>query len=239
MDVERGVSSVGRNEQTVAVAEQLDRYLGPEYLSYRRGEGGRMLAYAEGHEVINLMNTIFEWDGWNSKVVNFVTDYAEGGHGGKWNVGVAATVRLTVLMKGKDQDVIREVSHEDIGYGTIDNGPSRGKAMEKCRKEAVTDGLKIAARHFWNATGNCLYNKEYLERAKRVMGPADRIEFVEDELFRKPMNKMKRLMMMQDNARAVNGMEEFGETSTFNVQHRQEEVDWRQCKTPPLRDDYD
>src|SRR3989440_4914066 len=39
------------------IAGQLDQYLGPEYVSYRKGEGGRMLAYAEGHEIISMMNT--------------------------------------------------------------------------------------------------------------------------------------------------------------------------------------
>ena len=201
-------------ERKKAVAEQLDRYLGPEYISYRRGEGGRMLAYAEGHEVIGQMNVIFGWEGWNSKVVNFVIDYAEVGNGGKWSVGVAATVRVTAICTESGSK--REVCREDTGYGTMENGPSRGKAMEKCRKEAVTDALKRAARQFGNATGGCLYNKEYLERVKRVKGPADRIEFLEEELFRKPMNKRKRFMLAQerqewDGMKGKEEEEEFGE----------------------------
>jgi len=178
-----------------AKGRQLGSYLGPEYVSYRKGEGGRNLAYMEGHEVINVMNRIFGWDGWNSKVVTFVTDYADVNNGGKWNVGVAATVRLTVLKSGAQAG---EVSHEDIGYGTMDNGPSRGKAMEKCRKEAATDGIKRAARQFGNATGGCLYNREYLERVKKVKGPAARIEFAEEKLFRKPVNKRKRFMLARE-----------------------------------------
>jgi DNA repair and recombination protein RAD52 len=192
----------GGLERKAAVAEQLDRYLGPEYISYRRGEGGRMLAYAEGHEVISLMNLIFGWDGWNSKVVSLVTDYAGDGNGGKWSVGVAATVRLTVQVG--ENGKTREVFREDIGYGTMENGPSRGKAMEKCRKEAVTDALKRAARQLGNATGGCLYNKDYLERVKKVKGPADRIDFVEEELFRKPINKRKRFMMAQERGQTQN-----------------------------------
>ncbi len=185
-------------EQDVAsaVGEQLDRYLGPEYLSYRRGEGGRMLAYVEGHEVISQMNCIFGWQCWSSKVVSFATDYADVSNGGKWSVGVAATVRVTVQRKPGGN----EVSHEDVGYGTMENAPSRGKAMEKCRKEAVTDGLKRAARQFGNATGGCLYNREYLESVKRVKGPATRISFVEEELYRKPVNRRKRHLMQQEMA---------------------------------------
>jgi DNA repair and recombination protein RAD52 len=160
------------------------------------------LAYAEGHEIIGLMNSIFGWDRWNSKMMHFEEDYATVDNGGKWSVGVAATVRLTVLVKD-DGGEMRETYHEDVGYGMIDNGPSRGKAMEKCRKEAATDGLKRAARQFGNATGGCLYNKQYLERVKTVKGPAERIEFVEEDLFRKPVNKRKRLMLEQERAQMV------------------------------------
>lgn len=183
------------------MGQRLNQYLAPEFVSYRKGEGGRMLAYAEGHEVINLMNTIFGWDGWNSNVVSVATDFAEVNNSGKWSVGVAATVRVSVLVKERDK--VREVRHEGMGYGAMENGPSRGKAMEKCRKEAETDGLKRAARLFGNATGGCLYNSEYLGRVKKVKGPAERIDFREEELFFKPINKRKRFMMAQEKALTV------------------------------------
>jgi len=32
----------------------------------------------------------------------------------------------------------------------------------QCKKEAVTDGLKRALRHFGKLLGNCLYDKHYL-----------------------------------------------------------------------------
>jgi DNA recombination protein Rad52 len=197
------------------VAEQLDRFLGPEHVSYRPGEGGRKLAYLEGHEVITLLNSIFGWDGWNSRVVNFQKDYATSDNGGKWSIGVGATVRLTVRVK--DDDKIREVYREDFGYGTIENGSGHGKSMERCHKEAVTDGLKRAARQFGNVTGNCLYNKYYLEKIKTVRGPADRIEFEEDDLFRKPVNKRKRFMLAQERAQESTQM-----VSRGDRQHKDE-----------------
>jgi DNA repair and recombination protein RAD52 len=187
--------------RTAAIGQQLDQFLGPEYVSYRRGEGNKQLAYLEGHEVIGIANTIFGWDKWSSKPVSFTTDYAEPTNGGKWNIGVACTVRVTVLVS--EGAMQREVCHEDVGYGTIDNAPGRGKGMEKCRKEAVTDGLKRALRTFGSATGGCMYNKKYLELVSKVKGPAERIEFVDEDLFRKPINKRKRLMMAQDNAQVI------------------------------------
>lgn len=211
MDVESLPSLSGdkEDERLTEAGRQLMRYLGPEYISYRKGEGSKLLAYIEGHEVITLMNTIFGWHGWNSKVVSSVTDYAEVSNGGKWSVGIAVTVRLTVLMKGNGSggtsSTTREVWREDIGYGTMSNGPDRGKAMEKCRKEATTDGLKRAARQLGNATGGCLYNKEYLERIKKVKGPAERIEFDPNQLIYKPVNKRKRFKLKQDSTRPVDG----------------------------------
>jgi hypothetical protein len=80
---------------------------------------------------------------------------------------------------------------------------STSGTIEKCRKEAVTDGLKRAARQLGNATGGCLYNKQYLEKVKTVRGPADRIEFLEDELFRKPVNKRKWFVLAQERAQMV------------------------------------
>lgn len=189
------------DDRRVAVGQQLDRFLGPEYISYRKGEGNQQFAYVEGHEAISIANTIFGWDGWSSKPVSFTTDYAEPTNGGKWNIGVACTVRVTVLVREKS--AVREVHHEDVGYGTVENAPSRGKGMEKCRKEAMTDGLKRALRAFGSATGGCVYNKAYLALVKKVRGPAERIEFVDDELFRKPINKRKRMVMQQENARVV------------------------------------
>jgi DNA repair and recombination protein RAD52 len=187
--------------RTATIGQQLNKFLGPEYVSYRRGEGNKQLAYLEGHEVIGIANTIFGWDKWSSKPVSFTTDYAEPTNGGKWNIGVACTVRVTVLVvEGATR---REVCHEDVGYGTIDNAPGRGKGMEKCRKEAVTDGLKRALRAYGSATGGCVYNKKYLELVSKVKGPAERIDFVDEELFRRPINKRRRLMMAQENAQVI------------------------------------
>src|SRR5436309_2789398 len=97
MAVQSSLTMTAEEPRVDAIGDQLSRFLGPEYISYRPGEGGRKLAYAEGHEIIGLLNRIFGWDGWNSKAVGFETDYATCDSGStKWSVGVAATVRLTV-----------------------------------------------------------------------------------------------------------------------------------------------
>jgi DNA recombination protein Rad52 len=47
-------------------------------------------------------------------------------------------------------------SHEDLGYGTAENMKTKGQALEKARKEAVSDGRKRALRLFGNGLGNCI-----------------------------------------------------------------------------------
>ncbi|KAJ7756176.1 Rad52 22 double-strand break repair protein [Mycena metata] len=72
--------------------------------------------------------------------------YAEAGrrHGG--------TMRVT-LKEG--------VFHEDVGYGMFENAKAKGMALDKCEKEAVTEGLKRTLRTFGSVLGNCLYDKQY------------------------------------------------------------------------------
>ena len=60
-------------------------------------------------------------------------------------------------------------SHEDVGYGTAEN-PKKGAAIEKAKKEAVSDARKRALRLFGDALGNCLYDKEHLKRLKTSRG---------------------------------------------------------------------
>ena len=58
--------------------------------------------------------------------------------------------------------------HEDVGYGVSEGMRSKALALEKARKEAVTDGLKRALKSFGNALGNCINDKEYLQFAMRL-----------------------------------------------------------------------
>jgi len=102
---------------------KLDQKLGPEYISQRQGpRGGSKLTYAEGWKIINLANEVFGFNGWSSSLVNVTTDFVDRSESGRYNVGVTAVVRVT-LREG--------VYHEDIGYGTADNSPSKGQALDK------------------------------------------------------------------------------------------------------------
>ncbi|EMD35475.1 hypothetical protein CERSUDRAFT_53707, partial [Gelatoporia subvermispora B] len=140
---------------------KLDRKLGPEYISTRPGPGGGpKLTYAEGWKIINLANEVFGFNGWSSSVVNLTTDYVDFNEESKrYNVGVTAVVRVT-LRDG--------VYHEDVGYGNLENSKTKGPALDKCKKEAVTDAVKRALRNFGNLLGNCLYDKQYAQEVVKI-----------------------------------------------------------------------
>lgn len=59
-------------------------------------------------------------------------------------------------------------TNQDIGYGHIENCKGKAAAFEKAKKEAATDALKRALRNFGNVLGNCLYDKDYLQRVTKV-----------------------------------------------------------------------
>lgn len=140
------------------IQSKLDKKLGPEYVSTRPGGGGVRVSYIEGWKAINLANQVFGFNCWNSDVKTINIDFVDEKQG-RYNVGLSVTVRVTL----KDGSY-----HEDIGYGSIENSRSKAQAFEKAKKEAMTDGLKRALRHFGNALGNCLYDKEYLSKISGV-----------------------------------------------------------------------
>ncbi|KZP33750.1 recombination protein Rad52, partial [Athelia psychrophila] len=156
--------SQGTSEETLLrihrLQAKLNQKLGPEYISQRPGPGGQKLTYAEGWKIINLANEVFGFNGWSSSIVNLsidTTDFNEESR--KWSVGVSAIVRVT-LRDG--------TFHEDIGYGILENSKTKGPALDKCKKEAVTDALKRALRNFGNLMGNCLYDKSYTQEVVKI-----------------------------------------------------------------------
>ncbi|KAH7913309.1 Rad52/22 family double-strand break repair protein-domain-containing protein [Hygrophoropsis aurantiaca] len=143
---------------------KLTKKLGPEFLSQRPGPGGGpKLTYAEGWKLINLANEVFGYNGWSSSVVNLHTDFLDSNEETRrCSVGVSAIVRVT-LRDG--------TFHEDTGYGAIENAKGKGAALDKCKKEAVTDALKRALRNFGNLLGNCLYDKSYASEVVKIKVP--------------------------------------------------------------------
>ncbi|KAL7270406.1 Cell death protease [Rhizina undulata] len=152
----------------------LNQNLGPEYLQSRVAHGNKRVLYIAGERVIRIANDVFGYDGWYSVVVHENIDFIDSTPEGRYNVGISVTMRVGIS---------NGAFHEDIGYGTADNGKSKGLAIEKAKKEAVTDGVKRALRNFGEVVGNCIYNKDYLEKIVKVR-PQKKPTFEESNLRR-------------------------------------------------------
>jgi len=130
-------------------------------LSSRRGAGSMSYAYIEGWKSINIANEAFGFGGWSSLIKSLEIDFEENSGGGKWIIGASAIIRVT-LKNG--------TFHEDVGFGTGDG--VRAAALEKAKKEAVTDSLKRVLRLFGDAFGNYLYDKDVNKEVSKNINAA-------------------------------------------------------------------
>ena len=150
--------------------------MGPEYISSRTGPGGQKVHYLSAEKVINLANNVFGFNGWSSSIKVITIDFVEEHpQTGKVSLGLSVIVRVT-LRDG--------TYHEDIGYGHIENCKGKAAAFEKAKKEGTTDGMKRALRSFGNVLGNCLYDKDFLNKVTKIKVPAPKLDA--DNLHRHP-----------------------------------------------------
>lgn len=127
--------------------EQLQAKIDEARVHVRRKQGME-LRYLEGHDVIEMANTVFGYHAWSYQVTKLEQA------AGVW----LATILLTVTTPEGET-----VQREDVGVGipaiARDAGEATPDAQETAIKGAVTDALKRALRTFGNAFGNSLYDK--------------------------------------------------------------------------------
>lgn len=162
--------------EELRIQRQLNRVLGPEYVSFRPGGGGQNVSYIEGWKALNLANEIFGFNGWLSELVSVQVDFMDSHGLGRVSLGLSVVVRITI----KDGTF-----HEDFGYGFIENAKSKAVAFEKCKKEAFTDGLKRCLRCFGNVLGNCLYEKGIVAKIQKAKLPVPELDA--DDFHRDPL----------------------------------------------------
>ncbi|SJX65046.1 related to RAD52-recombination and DNA repair protein [Sporisorium reilianum f. sp. reilianum] len=156
---------------------KLNQRLGPEFLSQRPGPGGgKKLTYIEGWKLVDLANEVFGFNGWSTTIVRLDVDFFDcSPDGTRFNAGVSCVVRVS-LRDG--------AFHEDIGYGSAENARQKHAALEKGKKEAVTDATKRALKNFGKLLGNCTYDHQYSANALKVSNPPPK--FDASELHRRP-----------------------------------------------------
>ena len=137
-----------------AVTQALGQPIDPALVSQRKGRGGRVFDYLEGHAVIDQANRIFGYGGWGYELVGDVTlrrIETVDPQTGEVTVsqGYSAPVRVTVA---------GALPRTDLGVHPVaeDNLDGHDTAM----KGAVTDGLKRAFRSFGVQFGNGFYGDQ-------------------------------------------------------------------------------
>ena len=137
-----------------AVTQALGQPIDPALVSQRKGRGGRVFDYLEGHAVIDQANRIFGFGGWGYELVGDVTlrrIETVDPQTGEITVsqGYNAPVRVTVA---------GALPRTDTGVHPVteDNFDGHDTAM----KAAVTDGMKRAFRSFGCQFGNSFYGDQ-------------------------------------------------------------------------------
>ena len=146
-------------QEIATLQSRLDKQLGPEYISSRPGAGGQKVHYLAADKVISLANEIFGFNGWSSSIQQIQIDFVDEKPSNAVDLGLSVIVRVT-LRDG--------TYHEDVGYGSVVNGKGKAAAFEKAKKEGTTDGLKRALRNFGNVLGNCIYDKDFIQKVTKV-----------------------------------------------------------------------
>ena len=139
---------------TPAVTGALGQPIDPGLVSQRKGRGGRVFDYLEGHAVIDQANRIFGYGGWGYELVGDVTlrrietvDTSTGEV--KVAQGYSAPVRVTVA---------GALPRTDVGVHPVTEDTLDGH--DTAIKGAVTDGMKRAFRSFGVQFGNGFYGDQ-------------------------------------------------------------------------------
>lgn len=129
----------------------------------RSGGTGPSLSYAAGHYIIRKLNEIFGQDGW-SYTIQKLDKVFEGqltDKYGKPTFNVSYIAQIQLMSRYFDANNVAVYrADSDIGYGDGQDKGNPGKAHELAVKEAVTDGLKRAAKSLGDALGLALYDKD-------------------------------------------------------------------------------
>lgn len=135
------------------IEQELDQKIPRDVVSLRDGGGGRKLSYLEGHYVIDRLNKVFGHLNWAKEILD-VKEVVNTTTKGAFPAYLVK-VRLSVFFTDSNQ-IQRAVIKEGYGYGADKSGQN---AHELAIKEAVTDGLKVAAKDLGMSMGLALYDK--------------------------------------------------------------------------------
>ncbi len=135
----------------------LDSNIPEDVIEKRSGGGGKELSYLSGAYVIDRLNQVLGIGEWSYSIESLTKVFegeVAGYSGDVKSVSYTAIVQLEASIAGK------RVFFTEVGYGDGTDKKNAGKAHELAVKEAVTDGVKRAAKNLGRSMGLGLYFKE-------------------------------------------------------------------------------
>lgn len=138
------------SEFTELQIQALQSPLNVSAIKHRPGGGGRLLKYIKGDSAIDAANRIFGFGKWGYKIVSREYRVIEDDKKGKMEF-YSADIELYVSGA--------EFPFPGDGIGIV-NAPYTVEMHEKARKEASTDALKRALRHYGDQFGLSLYDED-------------------------------------------------------------------------------
>lgn len=139
-----------------AVQTELDANI-PEGAVHTRSQAGRDLSYLETWYVIDRLNQVLGQGNWGYQTVKL--DKVFEGKTEQYSGEVYATSYTAQVSLFATFENGRTVVFSDVGYGDGTDKKNPGKAHELAVKEAVSDGLKRAAKNLGRSMGLALYDK--------------------------------------------------------------------------------
>ena len=144
-----------------AVTQALSQPLDAALVSQRKGRGGRVFDYLEGHVVIDQANRLFGFGGWGVELVGDVTlrrIESVDPKTGEVTVSHAYSAPVRVTVAGA-------LPRTDIGFHPVAEETQDGH--DTAIKGAVTDGMKRAFRTFGVQFGSSLYGDQQTVNAPK------------------------------------------------------------------------
>jgi DNA repair and recombination protein RAD52 len=118
-------------------------------------KAGRKFSYLPTFDIVNHLNLVFGYDGWETKVKKLDMLNISTNQNGNHVITFSAIISLKVWDTNHEKYIIKE----DNGI-SVSVAKSIGEAMETASKASISDGLKRAAKSFGNLMGNALYDPE-------------------------------------------------------------------------------
>lgn len=118
-------------------------------------KAGRKFSYLPTFDIVNTLNLVFGFDGWETHVKKLEMISSTTNQNGNFVVTFSAIVRLKVWDTTHKHYIIREDNGVSVAVAK-----NIGECMETASKASISDGLKRAAKSYGNAMGNPLYDPQ-------------------------------------------------------------------------------